>query len=444
MVLRIQAASCSLSGRLRATYDPGPSASMPMVGLTALICGHCLNHQALKFEMFANPMPKTNPAAPPHFKPSRSLPSAADARALAAQRLPRLIFDFIDGGAGDELCITRNISDLQGVLLQARSLAEVNAISLKTSFLGNDWDLPFGIAPMGMCDLAWPGTDHCLAALSRDQNIPLGVSTACSSSLEDMHRRSGGRAWFQLYVTGPVQDALLLSGRAAKAGYDTLILTVDVPRLGKRPRDVRNGFSTPFQMTARHFMDFAIHPHWSLKTLASGSPKMANFSGASAKGYDRNAPRTGANWTFLQQLREQWRGKLMVKGVLSTEDALRMKGYGVDAVWVSNHGGRQLDSAPSAIAVLPAMRRALGPDYPLLFDSGVRNGEDIVKAKALGADFVLVGRPFLYAMAAVGPAGAQRMFNCFKGEIETAMAQLGVASVQAINRSCVYPGIDGR
>ena len=379
-----------------------------------------------------------DPAISKPLKPNKSLPTSRDARALAARRLPRLIYDFIDGGAGDEIGLANNLTDLQRVRLQPRSLADVNTISLKTSFLGRDWDVPFGVAPMGMCDLAWPGTDRSLAALSQRHNLPLGVSTASSTSMEDLLRLSGGRAWFQLYVTGSTQDAMALSSRAAKAGYDTLILTVDVPRLGKRPRDVRNGFATPFRMTARHFMDFATHPHWSLKTLTSGLPTMANFSGANAKGYDRNAPRTGANWAFLQQLCAHWRGKLVVKGVLSAEDAIRIKNEGADAICVSNHGGRQLDSAPSAIAALPAIRQAVGPAYPLLFDSGIRTGDDMVKARALGADLVLVGRPFLYALAAVGAVGAERMFDCFKGEIDTALAQLGVADISAVSPACLY------
>jgi len=379
-----------------------------------------------------------DPAVSKPLKPNKSLPTSRDARALAARRLPRLIYDFIDGGAGDEIGLANNLTDLQRVRLQPRSLADVNTISLKTSFLGRDWDVPFGVAPMGMCDLAWPGTDRSLAALSQRHNLPLGVSTASSTSMEDLLRLSGGRAWFQLYVTGSTQDAVALSSRAAKAGYVTLILNVDVPRLGKRPRDVRYGFATPFRMTARHFMDFATHPHWSLKTLTSGLPTMANFSGANAKGYDRNAPRTGANWAFLQQLRAHWRGKLVVKGVLSAEDAIRIKNEGADAICVSNPGGRQLDSAPSAIAALPAIRQAVGPAYPLLFDSGIRTGDDMVKARALGADLVLVGRPFLYALAAVGAVGAERMFDCFKGEIDTALAQLGVADISAVSTRCLY------
>ena len=393
--------------------------------------------------LFNKITPSQRWAAAP-FKPSRSIPSTADARALAAQRLPRLIYDFIDGGAGEELGMASNISGLHDVLLQPRSLAAVDTIALTTSLMGHDWDLPFGIAPMGMCDLAWPGTDHSFCALSKRHNFPLAVSTASSTPMEDLLARSGERAWFQLYVTGNVEEALSLSDRAAHAGYDTLILTVDVPRIGKRPRDVRNGFATPFSMRPRHFFDFATHPQWSLTTLTRGVPRMANFSGANAKGYDRNAPRTGADWSFLERLRERWRGRLVIKGVLSTEDSIRIKGYGVDAIYVSNHGGRQLDSAPPAIAVLPAIRQAVGPAYPLLFDSGIRTGEDIVKARALGADFVMVGRPFLYAMAAVGAQGAERLLECLRGEVETALAQVGVASTQDVTPACIYRGADLR
>ena len=382
-------------------------------------------------------------ARPRLQKPSRMLPSSTDAHALAAQRLPRLISDFIDGAAGEERVLQRNIDALAQVLLQPRTLADVRTVSLQTRLMGRTWGLPFGIAPMGMCDLAWPGTDHSFAALCRQHQMPLGVSTASSTPLEDLWQRSGANAWFQLYVTGSPGDALALADRAARVGYDTLMLTVDVPRIGKRPRDIRNGFSTPFRMTPRHFLDFATHPHWSIGTVIAGVPRMANFSGPNAAGYDRNAPRNGADWPFFQQLRDRWRGKLIVKGVLSAADAVQIQGLGADAIYVSNHGGRQLDSAPASLAALPAIRDAVGTGYPLIFDSGIRCGEDIVKARALGADFVMVGRPFLHAMAAVGTPGPQRLLQCLQGEIETTLAQLGLASIEAVGAHCLYQGTRG-
>ena len=222
--------------------------------------------------------------------PHRSMPTAADARALAARRLPRLIFDFIDGGAGCETAIDLNQADLLALRLNPRVLIDIQGEDLGRTFLGRRYNLPFGIAPMGMCDLAWPGTDRSFAQEASQRKFPLGVSTASSTSLEDMLRLSDGHAWFQLYVTGSIETAMQFVDRAASAGYENLLLTVDVPKLGKRPRDLRNGFETPFRMRPRQFFDFATHPGWSIGTLAAGVPRMANFGvGPNAKGYDRKA-----------------------------------------------------------------------------------------------------------------------------------------------------------
>ena len=212
-----------------------------------------------------------------------------------------------------------------------------------------------------------------------------------------------------------------------------VLLTVDVPRLGKRPRDLRNGFQTPFRIRPRQFLDFALHPRWSLGTLRAGRPRMANYDAdPNAKGYDRNAPRTGATWEFLDRLRARWKGRLVVKGVLSPADAVRIRDAGADAVYVSNHGARQLDSAPSSISMLPAIRAAVGPDYPLLMDGGVRSGEDIVKALAAGADFALLGRPFMFAMGADGARGLARFMDGLAEEIAIALAQVGLRRVADI------------
>jgi len=314
--------------------------------------------------------------------------------------------------------------------LKPRVLVDVEPVSTGTHLWGTDWGAPFGIAPMGMCNLAWPGCDAAFADIAASVPLPLCVSTASSTPLEDMLRATNGRAWFQLYVTGSQEDALSLADRAATAGYGTLVLTVDVPRLGRRPRDVRNGFRTPFRMGASHFVDFATHPAWSLRTLAAGVPKMANFSGGpKAGGYDRNAARTGANWSFLATVRERWKGRLVVKGVLDAEDAGRIRQAGADAVYVSNHGGRQLDAAPATIEALPAIRSAVGPEFPVFVDGGVRSGEDIVKAVASGADFVFVGRPFLFAMASAGNDGVAMLSEILQQEIAIAMAQLGSSRI---------------
>jgi (S)-mandelate dehydrogenase len=354
-----------------------------------------------------------------------------EARRLAQKRLPRLVFDYIDGAAGQEMAGALNASDLARIKLTPRVLADLQPASLSAPFLGQEHPVPFGIAPMGMCNLARPGADWVLAALAAEMKMPLGVSTAASTPLEKMFTASQGQAWFQLYVSGSADQGLALAQRAAQAGYQTLVLTVDVPKVAPRPRDVRNGFQMPFRIRPQQFLDFALHPRWSLSTLWAGAPAPANFD-PSQGGFDRHATRAGANWAFLDRLRAQWRGRLIVKGVMHPDDAQRIQAAGADAIYVSNHGGRQLDSAPSAISALHQIRQRLGPTYPLVFDSGVRTGEDIVKVLACGAHLVMLGRPVLYALAADGERGLRQWLQALQGEISVVLSQLGISSTQAV------------
>ena len=207
------------------------------------------------------------------------------------------------------------------------------------------------------------------------------------------------------------------------------MLTSDVPEVGRRPRELRHGFKMPFRIGPKQFLDFALHPRWSLSTLAAGKPQMANFQ---MEGYDfdRTESRARADWDTLARLRDQWQGKLVVKGVLDVGDAAALKQAGVDAVQVSSHGARQLDSAPSPFALLPAMRAALGPEYPIFFDSGLRSGEDVLKALDSGADYVFFGRPLQFAMAAAGAAGLEQLWSVFSDELSIAMAQTGLTSLE--------------
>ncbi|MBI1386195.1 MAG: alpha-hydroxy-acid oxidizing protein [Rhizobiales bacterium] len=344
-----------------------------------------------------------------------------------------MVFDFIDGAAGTETAASFNRSDLVRLRLQPRVLTSTDRPTLSTHFLGSDWRLPLGIAPMGLCDLAWPGADRLLAAEAGGRGIAHCLSTAASTPLEESRRIAGERAWFQLYVSASAEEGLALADRAAVAGYRTLVFTVDVPRVARRPRDVRNGFGLPFRIGPGQALDLALHPRWTLATIAAGIPRPANFPASGANGFDRNASRTGANWEFLDRLRARWRGMLIVKGVMAVEDARRIRNAGADAVWVSNHGGRQLDSAPSSIAVLPAIRAAVGRDYPLLVDGGIRCGEDIVKALACGANIAMLGRPFLFAIAAGGAGGLCAFLDMLAEEIAITLAQIGRVSVSDID-----------
>ena len=359
--------------------------------------------------------------------------NAESARLNARVRLPRIVFDYIDGAAGRERCLARNSAAFDGIFLKPRVLQDVDHRSLGTSVMGFKFDLPFGFAPMGLCGLAWPGADRIMAREAVRRNIPVCVSTAASIALEGMRELAQSNAWFQLYVGGSGQSGLQMAKRADDAGYETIILTADVPVLALRDRDKKNGFKLPFRIGLKQFADFASHPNWSVRTLIEGVPRTRNFDGSEAgSSFDRTGSRGGANWNFLEKLRSLWKGKLVVKGIMCPEDAIRVKQAGADAIYVSNHGGRQLDSALAAITVLPAVRDAVGAEFPLMFDSGVRNGEDVVRALALGANFVFLGRPVLFSMAANGAAGLDEFIDGITEGVSKTMAQIGAVGVADI------------
>ena len=358
-----------------------------------------------------------------------------DARTLAKRRMPKMMFDYIDGAAGAEYACQQNQQNLDQVRLAPRVLVNVEGRSLKKALFGKQWSLPFGIAPMGMCNLTWPGGDAMLADAATRYDIPLGLSTMASSSIEETWERAGKNSWFQLYVGQSEESAMAMVERARKCGYDTLILTVDVPQVAVRPRERRNGFQAPVKIGPRQFFDFATHPQWSIRTLLAGVPEVANnVPDGSDKQFVRNESRGKVDWDFLDRLRANWQGTLIVKGVLHPEDALNIKLAGADGVYVSNHGGRQLDSAPAAIDMLPLIRREVGDEFPILFDSGVRNGEAVVKALALGADFVMLGRALLYGIGAAGQAGLDTVIDLFIQQIDTALAQIGKTDVNTIDQ----------
>lgn len=356
--------------------------------------------------------------------------SASDARELAKRRLPWMIFDYIDGAAGAGTGADRNRSAMDSVTLKPRILCDVSNRSLGTTLFGSEAKVPFGIAPMGMCNLSAPGADLMLARLAARENVPLGVSTVASTPLEEIIEVAEGNAWFQLYFSGDGSGTFKLVERAEAAGYQTLVLTVDVPEVGRRPRELRHGFKMPFKLGPKQFFDFALHPRWSLTALLRGKPEMANFKMPGYE-FDRTESRAKANWDTLHRLREKWPGKLVVKGVLDVNDAEMLKKSGVDAVQISNHGARQLESAPAPISVLPSVRENLGADFPVFLDSGIRSGEDIMKALTLGADFVFIGRILQFAIAAKGEEGLHQMWQVLADELSLSMAMLGLTDLRS-------------
>ena len=355
---------------------------------------------------------------------AKDIHSAADARAIAQKRLPWMIFDYIDGAAGAETGAARNRAALDAITLRPRILRDVRNRSLSTAIFGAEASRPFGIAPMGMCNLSGPGADLMLARLAAKHSVPHGVSTVASTPLEKIIEVAQGNAWFQIYFSGDGTGTFKLVDRARDAGYETLVLTADVPEVGRRPRELRHGFKMPFRIGPKQFIDFAMHPRWSLSSLIAGKPGMANFDMPGYE-FDRTESRAAANWDTLRKMRDAWPGKLVVKGVLDVEDAVLLKEAGVDAIQVSSHGARQLESAPCPITVLPLIRDAVGPDMPLFFDSGLRSGEDALKALNTGADFTFFGRILQFAIAAGGEAGLNRMWDVLSDELSIAMAQTG-------------------
>lgn len=354
--------------------------------------------------------------------------SSADARRLARKRLPWMVFDYIDGAAGAETGALRNRAAFDAITLRPRILRNVSDRSLSVPLFGQATKAPFGISPMGMCNLSGPGADMMLARLAARENVPLGVSTVASTAMEPLIEAAQGNAWFQLYFSGDGDGTFKLVNRAKAAGYKTIVLTVDVPEVGRRPRELRHGFTMPFKIGPKQFIDFALHPQWSLATLFKGRPQMANFA-MEGYAFDRTESRARADWDTLSKLRDMWDGTLVVKGVLDAQDAIALKNKGVNAVQVSSHGGRQLESAPCPITALADIRAAVGPDYPLFFDSGLRSGEDVVKAYAQGANFAFLGRILQFAIAAGGEAGLAELWSVLKTETSITLAQIGQTSL---------------
>ena len=371
--------------------------------------------------------------------PSQKIFSIKDARELSRKRLPKLVFDFIDGASGDEKLAEINSRALDQIRLEPKVLRNVEKRSLKKQILGYEFDFPFGFAPMGMTNLSWPGADSMLAAESARNNIPTCVSMASTTTLEKMYELSEGHSWMQLYIFQDENFVMELLDRAKNTGYEVAILTVDVPVLSRRTRDDKNGFSYPFKIGPKQFFDFATHPIWSLSTLLSGIPKPMNYvTSKSGDGiFKRKESRGSTDWDTLKRVRDKWKGKLIIKGVMSPDDAKQIKEAGADAIQVSNHGGRQLDSATAAINMLPLIRKSVGSDFPLIFDSGIRSGSDIVRALAFGADYAMIGRPVMYAMGADGRKGLRRIVEIIKEEASTTLGLVGLNDINDVTSNIV-------
>ena len=366
-----------------------------------------------------------------------------DIRLLARRKLPRIAFDFIEGGADDEAGLLRNRAAFGHYNLVPRYLNDVSLRDQSVTLLGHSYASPIGISPTGLAGLFRPDADCMLAQAAAAHNIPYLMSSASNHSIETAARIAPNQCWFQIYCTPQERINQDLVRRARDAGVRTLVVSVDVPVNSNRERNRRNGFTRPFRLTPWIALEALMHPAWALNYLrAGGIPMMQNWAPYAPQGASADVvadlfgtltPNPMANWKTLEYVRSQWQGKLVVKGILHPEDARRaVVECGVDAVFVSNHGGRQLDAAPSPIEVLPSIRAAL-PDTPILIDSGVRRGSDILIALCLGANFAFFGRPTLYGVAAAGLQGVSKVIEIIRSEIDLVLAQIGCTRLDTLH-----------
>ncbi len=361
-------------------------------------------------------------------------PAIADLKARARARMPHFVWEYLDSATGDEAVQRRNRAGLDAVQFVPKVLRGEVAVDLTTSLMGRDYPLPIGVAPVGMSGLMWPDAERILARFAAQAGIPYGLSTVASQPPEALAPHIGDQGWFQLY---PPRDAGIradMLARVKAAGFHTLILTVDAPVASRRERQTRGGITHPPRLTPRILTHVAMRPAWALGTLRHGMPRLRfveSYSGH--KGALKSTEhighliRTAPDWDYLRILRDEWAGPLVVKGVLDAGDAAAIKAEGADAVWISNHAGRQFAGAPATIDVLPGIREAVGPDYPLIFDGGIEGGLDVLRALALGADFVMLGRAWHYGVAAFGAAGAAHVGHILRADMAANMGQLGLS-----------------
>jgi (S)-mandelate dehydrogenase len=364
----------------------------------------------------------------------RRFPTLEDLERRAGRRIPRFVYDFIQGGAGDNSGAVRNRAALKGIEIVPRYGLDVKAVDASVELFGRRYAAPVGIAPIGFDGLMWPGATELFAKAAQRANIPYLTGTLATATIEDVMRWAPDTGWFQLYplATDDHRISFDLADRAQRAGAKVLVATLDVPVRVKRPRDLRNGFVMPFRLGPRSMLDVALSPPWLLALARRGMPRFANME-AYAEGSDTAAfvgkhVGGGFSWDVLKRLRERWQGPMMVKGVLHPTDAEMARGSGMDGVIVSNHGGRQFDAAPASIDMLPAVVAAAGRDATVILDSGIASGTDVLRALALGAKSTFAGRAFMLSLTALGDDGARHMAASFIEEFTAALGQSGLRS----------------
>jgi L-lactate dehydrogenase (cytochrome) len=361
-------------------------------------------------------------------------------REKARRSIPRFAFEYLDGGCNEEVNLRNNTADIRKIELRPVYLKEYAGVDLSASVLGQTYSAPFGIAPIGLQGLVWPGAPEILARAAAGHNIPFILSTVTTASIEKISEITGGKAWFQLYYPAEQEITDHLLRRLETAGYQVLVLLADVPSFGYRPKEIRNGLAMPPRMTFRNMLQIAAKPGWALRTLVHGKPEFATLKPYMPKGMNMHHLGLFMNRTFngrlsedkISYIRDRWKGKLVLKGVASEYDAENAVRLGIDGLIVSNHGGRQLDAGESTIRSLQHIVRSKNIQTTLMMDSGLRSGPDIARTLACGAQFTFLGRAFMYGVAALGREGATHTISILKKQLQQVMEQVNCHDISAL------------
>jgi L-lactate dehydrogenase (cytochrome) len=372
--------------------------------------------------------------------------SVADLRRLAQRRLPQGVFDYIDGGAEDERTLSDNVSAFANVSFRPRVLRGLSDVRIGSSILGNALEYPLILAPTGFTRIADPQGELAVARSAARAGLPYTLSTLSTRSIEEVRSVSDGRLWFQVYAW---RDRGLLKemiDRAAAARFEALVLTVDTAVLGRRERDIRHGFSLPPTIGLKTIVDGVIHPSWTWSFIRSEPIRFANVIGREVgdgaspvrlSDYINTQFDSGLSWRDVDWLRSVWDGPIVLKGVQTVEDARLAVKVGVEAIALSNHGGRQLDGAPAILGLVAPVSDAVGGEIEIICDGGIRRGSDIVKAVAMGASAAMAGRAYLYGLGAAGEMGVDRVLEWFRNDLIRTLNLIGVSSFEELDRTCL-------
>ncbi len=364
-------------------------------------------------------------------------PAIDDLRNKAQKRIPKFVFEYLDGGCNEDVNLIKNTAEIRDIELKPYYLRKHAGSDMKTELFGHTYDAPFGIAPIGLQGLIWPNAPEILAKAAVEHNIPFILSTVSTSSIERIGEITEGKFWYQLYH--PAENALRddILDRAEAAGCNVLVLLCDVPSFGFRPRDIRNGLAMPPRMTLSNIIQIMGRPNWAINTLLHGQPSFATMKKYMPKGLDMKQLGAYMNQTFsgrlneekIAPIRDRWKGKIVLKGVASEEDTELAIRLGLDGIIASNHGGRQLDAGQSAIKTLPPIVEKYKGKIKIMMDSGIRSGPDIARTLASGAEFAFLGRTFMYSVAALGTEGGNHAISMLKTQLKQVMDQVNCEKI---------------